>query len=81
MKDDIFKVLLDANKFSVRCRKDADYHRYFTKTPYGYHYDNGQFTHDYQVAYTGPKSQALKVSHTLQVTFRGFRNLSVDSND
>jgi hypothetical protein len=71
---DNYKVLVDLNDLSVRNRCDCDYHRYFTKTDYGYFYDNGERQHHYQVAYVGPKNNADIVKKSLLVTLRGIKS-------
>jgi hypothetical protein len=70
-----FKVLVDINNPSVRCRKDVDSHIHFTKTDYGYFYDDGRHTHHYQVAYDGDQNTANKIKYSLLITLKGIKTL------
>jgi hypothetical protein len=67
MNDNVFKVVVDFQNKSVRCRSDIDKHRYFTKTDYGYFYDNNVYQHKYVVVYSGDKKHAKHIKSNLHL--------------
>jgi hypothetical protein len=69
-----YKVLVDLTNVSVRNRCDCDTHPFFTKTDYGYFYDDGERQQHYQIAFSGAKSDADIVKKSLILTLRGIRS-------